>query len=156
MFFAQMMTAVGFSSIFPFLPLCVESLGSSTDLSVEFLAGLVYSAQAFTMMLASPIWGGLADRYGRKIMVERAMLGGAVILLLMAHVQTAEQLVALRAVQGFITGTLADAFGYRVPFFVTSALLLVSGLLVATGVKENFIRPELAKDLRLSLMAEWW
>lgn len=102
-----MMTAVGFSSIFPFLPLYVGSLGSSTGLSVELLAGLVYSAQAFSMMIASPIWGALADRFGRKIMVERSMFGGAVLLFLMAFVQSAEQLVMLRAVQGLVTGTMA-------------------------------------------------
>ncbi len=101
------MTAVGFSSIFPFLPLYVGSLGSSTGLSVELLAGLVYSAQAFSMMIASPIWGALADRFGRKIMVERSMFGGAVLLFLMAFVQSAEQLVMLRAVQGLVTGTMA-------------------------------------------------
>lgn len=108
-FIAQLVTAIGFSSIFPFLPLYVESLGTVTDLSVELLAGLVYSAQAFTMMIASPIWGALADRYGRKLMVERAMFGGAIILLLMAFVQTAEQLVLLRAIQGLVTGTIAAA-----------------------------------------------
>jgi DHA1 family multidrug resistance protein-like MFS transporter len=109
MFFAQMVVAVGFSSIFPFLPLYVESLGTSTNLSIELLAGLVYSAQAFTMMLASPVWGTLADRYGRKLMVERSMFGGAVLLLMMAFVTTAEQLVFLRAIQGLITGTVAAA-----------------------------------------------
>lgn len=109
LFFAQLMVAVGFSSIFPFLPLYVEQLGSSTGLSLELLAGLVYSAQSFTMMLASPIWGALADHYGRKLMVERSMFGGALILLLMAFVTSAEQLVLLRAVQGMITGTVAAA-----------------------------------------------
>ena len=78
MVFAQLMTSVGFSSIFPFLPKYVESLGSVSGLSIELLAGLVFSAQAFTMMLASPVWGALSDRYGRKIMVERAMFGGAI------------------------------------------------------------------------------
>ena len=37
------------------------------------------------------------------------MFGGAFILLLMAFVQTAEQLVGLRAIQGLITGTVAAA-----------------------------------------------
>lgn len=106
-FIAQVFTAVGFSSIFPFLPLYVESLGTNTNLSIEFLAGLVFSAQAFTMMIASPIWGALADRIGRKPMVERAMFGGAVLLLLMAFVRTAEQLVLLRAIQGAVTGVVA-------------------------------------------------
>lgn len=107
MFFAQLMTAVGFSSIFPFLPLYVAELGSSTGTSIELLSGFIFSAQAFTMMLASPIWGMLADRYGRKLMVVRSTIGGSVLLLAMAFVQSAEQLVILRAVQGAITGTFA-------------------------------------------------
>jgi MFS transporter, DHA1 family, multidrug resistance protein len=109
MFIAQLMTAVGFSSIFPFLPLYVRELGTQTGLSIEFLAGAVFSAQAITMMIASPVWGSFADRYGRKLMVERSMFGGAVILLLMAFVRSAEELVVLRAIQGLITGTMAAA-----------------------------------------------
>ena len=105
--FVQLMSAVGFSSIFPFLPLYVEELGSQFGLSVELLSGLVFSAQALTMMIAAPIWGALADRHGRKLMVERATLGGAVIILVMGFVTSAEQLVLLRAVQGTITGVVA-------------------------------------------------
>jgi DHA1 family multidrug resistance protein-like MFS transporter len=108
-FFAQMVAVAGFLVTVPFLPLYVEELGTNTNLSTEFLAGLTYSAQAFTMAIASPIWGALADRYGRKLMVERAMFGGTVILLLMGFVQSAEQLVLLRAVQGMITGTISAA-----------------------------------------------
>ncbi|MFZ1397884.1 MAG: MFS transporter [Candidatus Promineifilaceae bacterium] len=109
MFVAQLLTAVGFSVIFPFLSLYVTELGSRTALSAEFLAGAVFSAQAVTMMIASPIWGAVADRYGRKIMVERAMFGGAVIMLLMGFVRSGEELVLLRALQGMITGTVAAA-----------------------------------------------
>ena len=105
--FSQLITTVGFSSIFPFLPLYVEDLGSTSGLSIELLSGLVFSAQAATMMIASPIWGGLADRFGRKLMIERASYGGAVLLFLMAFARTAEELVLLRAIQGFITGTVA-------------------------------------------------
>ncbi|MGB2895353.1 MAG: MFS transporter [Anaerolineales bacterium] len=107
LFFSQMATAVGFSSIFPFLPLYVKSLGTSTGMSVELLSGLVFSAQAFTMMFASPVWGRLADRYGRKLMVVRASFGGAIVLFIMAFANSAEQLVGLRALQGLISGTVA-------------------------------------------------
>lgn len=107
MFFAQVMTGVGFSSIFPFLPLYVQELGSSTGLGIDLLAGLVFSAQAFTMMLTAPLWGSLADRFGRKLMVERAMFGGTIILGMMAFARSGEDLVVLRAVQGMITGTVA-------------------------------------------------
>lgn len=106
-FLAQLLTTMGFSLIFPFLPLYVEDLGSVTGLSVELMAGLVFSAQAITMMIASPIWGVVADRYGRKLMSMRALFGGAVILTLMGMVTNGEQLILLRAVQGLVTGTVA-------------------------------------------------
>jgi MFS transporter, DHA1 family, multidrug resistance protein len=110
MFIAQMVSAIGFSNIFPFLPLYVQALGSVTGaFSVEFWAGMVFSAQAVTMMIASPFWGALADRYGRKLMVQRAAFGGAVILLLMGFVRSAEELVILRAIQGLVTGTVSAA-----------------------------------------------
>ena len=104
---AQLTSAVGFSVIFPFLPLYVQELGSRWGLGVEFLAGMVFSAQSLTMMVASPIWGALADRYGRKLMVERATFGGAVIIFLMAFPRSAEELVLLRAIQGLITGVVS-------------------------------------------------
>jgi DHA1 family multidrug resistance protein-like MFS transporter len=69
----------------------------------------VFSCQAITMTIASPVWGMVADRWGRKPMVERAMFGGAVILLLMAFARSGEELVVLRAVQGLITGTIGAA-----------------------------------------------
>jgi DHA1 family multidrug resistance protein-like MFS transporter len=157
---------------------------------------LVFSAQAFTMMIASPFWGALADRWGRKLMVERAMLGGAVIMLLMAFVRSAEELVLLRAIQGLITGTigaanalvaaavprertgyamgllqvgmgcgvglgpviggaLADAFGYQAAFYVTSALLAISGAIVFFGVEETFVAPDAAGGRRPGLGSEW-
>ncbi len=107
MIFAQLMSSVGFSIIFPFLPRYVESLGSATGMSLTLLAALVFSAQALTMTIASPIWGAVSDRYGRKPMVERAAYSGAVTLALMAFVPNAEALVLLRALQGFLTGTVS-------------------------------------------------
>lgn len=104
---AQLISAMAFSNIFPFLPLYINELGTSTGLSIELLAGLVYSGQAFSMMIFSPIWGAVADRYGRKMMLERALFGGAVLLFLMGYVRSAEQLVLLRVLQGAITGTIS-------------------------------------------------
>lgn len=196
LFFAQVMTAVGFSSIFPFLPLYVQSLGSSTGMSIELGSGLVFSSQAVTMMIASPIWGSLADRYGRKLMVVRAMFGGAIILSLMGLVRTSEELILLRAIQGLVTGTVAAAnalvaasapkehtgyamgllqvamssgvavgpviggasaelYGYRASFFLTGSLLLLAGLLVLFGVKENFQKTKQALKKRTRIGGSW-
>lgn len=107
LFIAQLLSAIGFSMIFPFLPNYVGSLGSAWGLDLVFLAGAVFSAQAITMMLASPVWGAVADRVGRKPMVQRALFGGAAVILAMAFVRNAEQLVALRALQGIVTGIVS-------------------------------------------------
>jgi len=106
LFVAQLLTAIGFSTIFPFLPNYVEHLGSSTGAPILLLVTLVFSVQALAMMLASPIWGALGDRFGRKRMVERAMYSGAVTIALMAFATSAEGLVALRLLQGLTTGVM--------------------------------------------------
>lgn len=106
-FIAQMLSAIGFSMIFPFLPLYIEDLGSIGGFSTELLAGLVISVQGLTMMITAPVWGVVADRFGRKKMIIRAMFGGGITLALMAFAQSAEQLILIRAVQGLVTGTVS-------------------------------------------------
>jgi DHA1 family multidrug resistance protein-like MFS transporter len=109
MLFVQLVSTMGFSIIFPFFPLYVNELGTNTGLSLEFWAGMVFSTQAVTMMFASPIWGAVADRYGRKPMVVRATFGGAVLVLMMGFVRSAEELALVRALQGLVTGVVPAA-----------------------------------------------
>jgi len=49
----------------------------------------------------------LADRYGRKSMLVRAMLGGGLSVALLALARTPLELVLLRALQGAASGTVA-------------------------------------------------
>jgi DHA1 family multidrug resistance protein-like MFS transporter len=107
LWFGQLIAVSGFSVFMPFLPYYVQELGITGDTQVAFWAGLLTSAQAVTMGIVAPIWGSLADRYGRKIMVVRAMLGGAVVISMMGFVQNVWQLVILRAIQGTLTGTVS-------------------------------------------------
>ncbi len=109
MFLAQLLASLGFSTIFPFLPQYVTELGATGGGSTVFWVAAVYSVQGVAMMIASPIWGAVADRYGRKPMVVRALLGGAVIVVLMGFARSAEELVLLRLVQGLITGVVSAA-----------------------------------------------
>ena len=107
LFMVQVLSVAGFSLVYPFMPLYVEELGVTTKGSVAFWSGLVFSAQAVTMMLSSPVWGAVADRYGRKPMLIRATMGGAVMVALMGFAQSAEQLVLIRTLQGFLTGIVS-------------------------------------------------
>lgn len=107
LFVVQVLSVAGFSLVYPFMPLYVAELGVSTRGSIAFWSGLVFSAQAVTMMLSSPVWGTLADRYGRKPMLIRATIGGAVMVALMGFAQSAEQLVLIRTFQGLLTGIVS-------------------------------------------------
>jgi DHA1 family multidrug resistance protein-like MFS transporter len=109
MFLAQLLASLGFSTIFPFLPHFVDELGSGSGGSTVFWVAMVFSVQAVAMMIASPIWGAVADRYGRKPMVVRALIGGAITVGLMGLVRSVEELVVLRLVQGLVTGVVSAA-----------------------------------------------
>ena len=106
---AEFTAIVGFSSAFPFIPYYIQGLGVTGEGEVEFWTGLMFSGMALAMAVFSPLWGMLADRFGRKPMVVRAMLGGAVVLGLMGFARSAPQLLALRILQGATTGTVAAA-----------------------------------------------
>ena len=67
------------------------------------------SASGLSMAIASPIWGVLGDRYGRKPMLIRSMLGGAITVGLIFFARDPVQLVILRLLQGATSGTVAAA-----------------------------------------------
>jgi DHA1 family multidrug resistance protein-like MFS transporter len=103
---AEFVSIVGFSSAMPFLPYYVQELGVTAPGQVELWSGLLHSMHALTMGIMAPVWGSLADRLGHKLMVERAMFGGALLLGAMAFVGNVQQLLFLRTIQGAVTGTV--------------------------------------------------
>ena len=88
----------------PFLPLYFQQLGVTDVGEIAMWSGLSLGVTpAFTAML-SPFWGRLADRYGRKIMVERSLVSFILVMGAMAFVRHPWQVFALRALQGFFAG----------------------------------------------------
>ena len=195
---AQGLGAGGISLVYPFLPLYIQTLQDAQFMSPELLAGLVIGMPPLVAAIATPFWGRLADQYGRKKMVMRAVFGASIILALMGTAQTALALIALRALQGLtsgiiaanmalvagecprerigfalgslqvglfggvaigpmIGGVLAERFGFQLPFFFTSAMLILAGLLVAVGVRESYKPPADARaDLDPRKMIRAW
>ncbi len=106
----ELLAIAGFNSAMPFMPYFVQELGITAPGQVELWSGILSSVQAWTMGIMSPIWGSLADRLGRKLMLTRALFGGAILLGAMALVTSVQQLMLLRLVQGAVTGTVAAAY----------------------------------------------
>jgi DHA1 family multidrug resistance protein-like MFS transporter len=99
------MLAFGF--VLPFLPLYLKEIGVSPDSSVVFWSGALVTSTGVSLAIFSPIWGALADRRGRKLMVLRSMLVGGVIVALMGLIQNVGEFLILRILQGMFTGTIA-------------------------------------------------
>lgn len=107
MFLAQFLSGVGFSFVIPFFPFYFRELGvvdQEQNLIWNGWASLVFG---ITMTISAPLWGLLADRYGRKIMVIRSMFAGSVILGLMGQATNPWHLLLLRMFQGMTTGTVS-------------------------------------------------
>jgi MFS transporter, DHA1 family, multidrug resistance protein len=107
---AEFTAILGFSFAFPFLPLFLHrELHIPSGPQLAFWSGISAGTTGFALALTSPIWGRLADRYGRKPMLIRAMVGGGISVGLMGLTQSALQLTVLRGVQGASSGTVAAA-----------------------------------------------
>jgi DHA1 family multidrug resistance protein-like MFS transporter len=105
----QFFTLIGFGLGLPFLPMYVQSLGITERAQVALWSGVISGSAALSMAVMAPIWGVLADRYGRKPMLVRSMIGGAVVIGAMGFVNDVWQLEAVRIVQGAVTGSQAAA-----------------------------------------------
>ena len=178
---SQLVTQTAFTLGLPFLPLYIQQLGVKDPQTAALWAGASATASGLAMAFMAPVWGRLADRFGAKAMVLRATFSAVVVVGAMGLVGGPPALLALRFLQGLLTGTvsasntlvastipekrlglgmglmqtavyvgaaggpllggfIADALGYRVPFVVTAALLLVSALLILFLAHER--RPE--------------
>jgi MFS transporter, DHA1 family, multidrug resistance protein len=105
---AQICSIIGFGLVGPFLPFFIRELGVHDERAVVLWAGWGLGTSAgLTMAIFAPLWGVLADRHGRKLMVARSMFGGALVLGLMSQVQNVYQLLGLRVFQGMLTGTVS-------------------------------------------------
>jgi DHA1 family multidrug resistance protein-like MFS transporter len=101
---ASFMGYTGFTLVMPFLPLFISQLGVTDIGQVAVWTGVSLGVTPGLTALLSPLWGRLADRFGRKIMVERSLASFVVLMAAMAFVTRAWHVLALRAVQGLFAG----------------------------------------------------
>jgi MFS family permease len=102
--FGSFTTIVAMTLLLPFLPLYVEQLGVTDHAAIAEWSGAAYGATFFSAALTAPLWGRLADRYGRKLMLIRASLGMAIAMSLIGMAHNVYELVALRLLAGLLGG----------------------------------------------------
>lgn len=106
---SQFIAMLGMSLVVPFLPFFLRELGVSDPDSLARWSGLAFSGPFFVSFIATPFWGWVGDRTGRKAMVVRAVFGLGVSQVLIGFAQNPAQLLLGRMVQGGISGFIAAA-----------------------------------------------
>jgi len=101
---ASFMGFTGFTLVMPFLPVYIQELGVSDVGEIALWAGLSLGVTPAVTAVLSPFWGRLADRFGRKLMVERSLISFVIVMSAMAFVTRPWHIFALRAVQGVFAG----------------------------------------------------
>ena len=102
------LTGACISLVVPFMPIFVEQLGVEPS-QVTFYSGLAISVSAISAACVSPLWGILADRYGRKPMMIRAGFAMTITMGGLAFVPNVYWLLALRLLNGVFTGYVPNA-----------------------------------------------
>lgn len=107
---SQFFSIMGFAFALPFAPYYMqEQLGVTDPARLKFWVAIFGAATPLSLALFSPLWGHLADRYSRRLMLLRANFAGAAVIMLMGLARSVEALVVLRLLQGMFTGTMTAA-----------------------------------------------
>ena len=102
---ANLLASLGFGLAWPFLPLMVRGLGVHENLAT-WVGNMVLGFYVVSLIM-SPIWGGIADHYGRKIMILRASLGMGFFMTLVPFAPTPLWFACLLALVGLFNGSTA-------------------------------------------------
>jgi DHA1 family multidrug resistance protein-like MFS transporter len=110
----QLLMTGSFSFLTPIVPLMLPGLGVTTVQGVDIWSGAITGSTSFVAAFASPIWGRIADRHGRKISLLRSSCAIAIFTAVMGLSTDVWQFFAARALMGMFAG------------FSTSAIALVA------------------------------
>ena len=106
-FIIILMSGMGFGLVLPPFMFAAMNMGAS-----PMVAAAVISTFAIGQFIATPIWGRLSDRFGRKPMLLITMLGSAVAYLAMANATNLWVLMLARFLTGLLAGNFAVATAY--------------------------------------------
>ncbi len=175
--FTQLLSLIGFGFGLPFIPFYIQEMGITDPVALKFWTGLLTAMPGVALAVMAPVWGYLADKFGKKLMLARAMMGAAIVLAGLGLSRSIYAVFIFRILQGAITGTvtsssalvatgtpvkklsyalgflssstfigyslgpaiggiIAEYFGYRMSFFIGSAILIAGFFLVILIIRE--------------------
>ncbi len=104
----QFIMTMAFSVLTPIMPLFLPELGVTGAAAIDLWAGILNGTTSFVAAFASPLWGRVADRHGRKLMLLRSSLAIGFFTALMGVAANVWQFFAFRALMGAFAGFSAS------------------------------------------------
>lgn len=135
--FAGAFGAVGMP---PFLALILHDLAPGADAQ---LTGLLYIAPTACLALSAPLWGRMADRWGRKWLLIRAQIGLAASFLLAGLAGSLPLFALALCLQGLLGGTFSASNAYLAEALPRQALAKGLNLTQATARLSLILAPAL-------------
>lgn len=150
LWFGQFLVMGGMTMVIPFLPLFIQELGITEPHKVSMWAGVIFAGNFITSFFFQPLWGKLADRYGRKMMLLRSGFGMAIVMTLMGFSGNVWHLLLLRVLNGTISGYVPAATALMSATTPKSRMGFAMGTLQSGGVAGTILGPLIG-----GLLAEW-
>jgi DHA1 family multidrug resistance protein-like MFS transporter len=105
----QFVMTAGINFLSPIIPLMLPDLGVTSPESVDLWAGIITGATSFVAAFASPVWGRVADRHGRKLSLLRSSFAIAIFTGLMGLATNVWWFFGARALMGVFAGFSSSA-----------------------------------------------
>ncbi|MFC4076915.1 MFS transporter [Salinithrix halophila] len=129
------------SMIIPFLPLYLREMGMTDPEKTQLWAGLIFGINFLSAFLVAPVWGSLADKVGRKIMVLRSGFGMSVVILLTGLATSPLQLLFLRLLNGTVSGFIPASISLTATNTPKKKSGYALGMLQSGGVAGSIMGP---------------
>lgn len=107
LFIVTVIDILGFGILIPLVPYIADRFGADAQ-TITWILG----SYSLCQLIASPFWGRMSDRYGRRPILVFSLVGACISYLMLAFATNVEWLFASRIVAGFMAGNLAAAFAY--------------------------------------------
>lgn len=151
LWFGQFFVLAGMTMIIPFMSLYLqEELGVTDPQQVAWWTNTIYAATFISAFVSQPLWGSVADRFGRKLMLLRSGFGMAIVISLMGFATSAWQLLLLRLLNGLISGFVPAANALVSATTPKNRIGFAMGMLQSGAVAGTILGPLLG-----GLLAEW-
>ena len=93
----------------PFLPLFLRQIGATSDANALFWVGVATTVQGVARLVSGPVWGVISDRYGRKLMLVRALYAATLTTAIAAVAHAPWVVVVALSMQGLFSGFIPAA-----------------------------------------------